>query len=628
MNNLTTLRLFNAIQVEQKTQTDNLHLDVTIKNGYVLSPEVAAVATDSLIREINSVIGLSGTKANASFHKSWEKIRTATDQQLFMEQLIHYFTTYGLEALGLYSESTIFIPDEALNIPAPKMIGGVRLVVVKGLTREEIFDRLAVLVGGVALSNDVLNDIMEIERANGYGQKLLDKTKNRELRTRLYDFHDLVPSDPEEFLKYVIYKLTGETLVIKNPNLIKKIRESVHGRWMDSVAIPKAPLRGLSAIFHRYKPLLLAMKSISRYKRVFNQMRRDAERYHIPMQPSYLNTVTERIKKGKGLYELEDQLGKVNIWRKIRLAQALSYRTDPGRSIVYRIRNGKGYVADFRFDQDTEALEALDTVLRSICKGLNVSGQTIYIPNSVELAIPATEKQFVGNIPAGSYIKTSEDMIAGVNWHNVNGHRIDLDLSSMDISGQKVGWDADYRRHGTMFSGDMTDASGKNGATELLYFPNKNMGAQLLSVNYFNHREGVPVPMSILVAHATSQPRGFTDRKSQLDYMVDPNNVLVVAKSTVSEQQTILGLVMHVNGENRFYFVNTTMGKSRSIRQGKYVKQTQQFFMDSLEHVISLRSVLRLAGAKVVDSRPEMGEYTDLSPEALDKGTLIQLLTK
>lgn len=636
--NKATLRLFNAIQVPKfkVKSVHNLLLDQTVKNGYVLSPQVAAVASPNLLKEIESIIGISGEKANNTFHKSWEKVRTAPLIQLYVEQMIHYIGTYGMESLGL--DPIVLIPAEALNVPEPSLTGDLRLVLIQGLTKEEIFEKMKVLVGGIALSNEVLNDIMEIEQTNNYGQALIDVCKNRELKIRLYDFHDLVPSDPEEFLKFVIYKLTGETLIIKNPNLIKKIKESVHRRWLDEVALPKAPFY-MGAIWHRYKPLWLAMRSLSKNKSWFNRLRRLAERQHIPVAPPYLNTVTERIQKGQSLSALTDHLKKANIWRKVRLAQALNYRTHPGNSIVYRIRNGKGWVEDFSFSNTAQARSALWFVIDSIAAGLKVRGQVFYMPDSVELALPATEKQFIGNIPMGSYIKTAEDMIAGIHWNNVGSNRIDLDLSSIAIDGKKVGWDAHYRSNNILFSGDMTDAGGPKGATELLYFPNKPMsGGQLLSVNYYNHQATVPVPATIMVAHDSRKPKGFGEstysygsgykRESHYDYMVDPNHILAVAKTTVSEQQTILGMVLHVNGQNRFYFVNTTMGKSRSMRQGKYVQQTQQYLLDSLESVISLRDVLTLAGASVVTSRPEMGEYVDLSPEALDKSILIKILTQ
>jgi hypothetical protein len=46
------------------------------------------------------------------------------------------------------------------------------------------------------------------------------------LKALLYDFYGLVPSEPVELLRYLISKLTSESLLIKNDDLINKIKQS------------------------------------------------------------------------------------------------------------------------------------------------------------------------------------------------------------------------------------------------------------------------------------------------------------------------------------------------------------------------------------------------------------------
>ena len=85
-----------------------------MKNGYILSPEVVFnyPNIDILLTTIDEEIGLSGKQMNASFHKSWQKVRDADIIQLVMEQIIHYITTYGFERLGIYDENSVYIPNE------------------------------------------------------------------------------------------------------------------------------------------------------------------------------------------------------------------------------------------------------------------------------------------------------------------------------------------------------------------------------------------------------------------------------------------------------------------------------------------------------------------------------------
>jgi hypothetical protein len=57
---------------------------------------------------VESVVGISGEKANAAFHKSWAVVQDAAMEQLVIQQIVHYLTIYAFEALGIgmdYAES-------------------------------------------------------------------------------------------------------------------------------------------------------------------------------------------------------------------------------------------------------------------------------------------------------------------------------------------------------------------------------------------------------------------------------------------------------------------------------------------------------------------------------------------
>jgi len=130
----------------------------------------------------------------------------------------------------------------------------------------------------------------------------------------------------------------------------------------------KAP-KDLGSIFLRYKPLFLAMKSISKNKTVFNRLRKDAVRMHKPLPVDYLNNVTNLLQREElDLKVLAAKLKDATIFRKIRLAYALNFRLNPSTSIVYKIRTGRGWATDFKWNWTTcdKVKEALDLVLVSI----------------------------------------------------------------------------------------------------------------------------------------------------------------------------------------------------------------------------------------------------------------------
>jgi hypothetical protein len=631
------LRLFNAVLVDKKVEKlfhYTPFLERGIKNGYVLSPYIDASV--SLLETIESVVGISGVKANAFFHKSWSVINDATIEQLVIQQIVHYITTYGFERLGIYSEDTVYIPKEVLELP--EITENLPLTVIKGLDRKEILDNILVLAAsGIALSQDTLTDIMTVIKGLDYSPTFIPDIKNRELKVLLYDYYDIAPTEPVEYLRFVVTKLTGKSLLIKNDELINEIK-AADQKVLDNL-LKNAPV-DLASIFYRFKPLFLAMKSISHNKTFFNRLRKSAVEMHKPLPEDVLNSVTSKIKHGDTLYfsTLLAKLANASIFRKIRLAYALNNRLNAGDSIVYKIRNGRGWATNFSWDRSLDKVTSniLDMVIISIADDIRekVDGKVIYIPSTIHYALPATEKQFLGNIPANSYVSIPHDMLVGIHWTNLDkaekedeswwGYetdgRVDLDLSLVSLN-SKYGWDAYYRSNtrSIMFSGDMTDARKPDGASEFFYIKNVVDEAKTLYANYFNYRKS-GVVCKLIIA---SEPVINFNR----DYMVNVNNIIATANINLTRKQNLLGVIMKVDGENRFYFSNTSIGDSITTRTNEISARVNNFMEDSCQNIIEFSDVLKRTGAIIVSEKPKEGEYIDLSPEALDKTTFIKLLS-
>jgi len=616
-----TLRLFNAIQVDKKSQHDHSGImERTIRNGYWLDSSIPA--NKAVLGEIEELIGISGEKANASFHKSWKVVRDASMETLVLQQIIHYLTTYGAEALGIYDEGMVYIPNEVLKLP--KFEAKLPVVFIKALTKEEVLDRIIKLGSGIAISEESLKDIMRIVNANEYDKAFINKIKNRELLGLLHDFYHIVPSDPVEYLRYVVAKLTDESLLIKNSKLIAKIKQA-DGKFL-AMLLKDAP-NNLASIFLRYKPLFLAMKSIAKTKktkRFFNQLRKKAKKQHKPLPEDYLNNITCHIKKGTlDKARLAKKLQKATLFRKIRLAAALRYRCAVSHSIVYRVRNGSGWATEFDWETGhiAETGAALSIVTASIARDLeHLQDKTVYIPAHVGYTLPASEKQFTGNFPSGTWVEVSDDLIVGIHWTDTK-RRIDLDLSVISPSG-KLGWDSQYRtqQRDVLFSGDVTAAPKPKGATELFYIKSKVPETRLLIVNYYNYQNDDPVDCRILVAKETPKVFGH-------NYMINPDNIIMVTNTVISKKQTILGLLTSVKGQNRVYFYTVGVGNSITSSSNKTSGHTLQYLTLTMLNALELREVLALAGANVVDEPPESGEFINLSPANLTKDSLLRLLT-
>lgn len=668
-----SLRLFKSVPIANKTKAkaDKALLEMTIRKGFIFSPEVVSNYHESLLDDVievvESIYGLTPERLNASFHKSWAKIRDTEMEQLVVEQIAHYLTTYGQESPAEYveekgeqwgvdnlggkilalddfesnkikDENYVYIPQEKLHIPLLEG-DGIKLVVIKGLTKDELREKLLNLLSlGVALAEDTMKDVVTLAKDVGFNHDEVGECKNKEVKIMLYRELEIVPYNATEFLRYAVYEATGKTLLIKSKGVIEQIKEDV-----DTTVYQlfykydkQHGLEKLAEIFYRFKPIFLAFRECDdRIKPIINKIRRLAVEYHKPMKEDYLNNVTHKLKSwarmsAKTKETLESELKKVNTFRKVRLAYALKFRTKDIDSILYRIRNGKSYATSFSFTHHGTAKKVLDIILDSIAEdmALNVADKDIYIPSHIHYTLPATEKMFTGNFPSGTYVDVEKDMLFGINWNNVDGHRIDLDLSVSSLKSGKIGWDTSYRSDDSriLFSGDITDARGENGATELFYVGRQAKDALALNVNYFNFMEDVEVPFKIIVAKKGNG-------KLKPNYMVDPNEIIVVVDTKINQHQKMLGLAIITTSGGRFYFAESYTEKSITSRNTKHAEHARKYLLAFYENTISLRDVLKRAGANIIES-PWVEEsvvsddYIDLSPEMLEKDTILNLLKK
>jgi hypothetical protein len=619
---IETLRLFNAVQLNTgKNTLRTLKRDVkntlwrTMKQGYIVDPRLNL--TEQELAAIEAAI-LDGKKLSATFHKTWAKVANSPIELLVLQQLFHYTTTYGFESLGIYDESFVYIPNEHSVMPEFD-ISSLKFLYVRALTAGEILVKILELDGsGIALSNETLNDIMVIIRENEYKPSFVHSLKNRELKTRCSILYDIAPDQPEEWLRYVIMKLTGESLLVKNSRLIKMI-DAADGKILDKY-IASAP-SGLASIFLRYKPLFLALRRISNNKKFFNDLRRRAVTEHRPVGQAYLATVTSQIKNGTlSIPELKEQLKGASVWAKVRLAYALRYRqfNQGNLPIVYRVRTGRGWATETTWtpkdNMYTDA--ALYEVLRSIADNMDVKGKVFYVPEGVNYGIPASEKQFIGNIPQGTSVTIPKDMVVGVHWKDKN-FRTDLDLSLLSTDGRKYGWNGYWRNaeRSVLFSGDITSGGGPHGATELLYIKKSPNTELLCTVNNFTYGYNSKAPVEAQVFLASE------DLSSDLrrGYMVAQNNIVLSAQVMIEQPEYIFGFILG----DKMYFTNVALGNKVASRGDENTKRAIDYYTSLAKITLSLTSLLLMAGATVVHTIPEDGEYTDLTQ--LDKTSIISL---
>lgn len=628
-----TIKLFKGVIVSEDISNyaieEKAYIEVckkTVPLGFVFDSKVlinnSSREVDKIIEMVKKEYCVTGREMNNSFHKSWAKVRDASMAQLVVEQIVHYITTYGYESVGAYDNDTVYIPEEELDVP--ELEGRLKLIVIHGFTKEELKARVLKFINmGVALKEDTVKQLISITEMFDLTEKEIGDIKNKEIKAALYKEYGLFPKDPQEFIRYLVYVTTGDTLIIKNKKLTTAIKEAKKKEALKLIKDydENVGLGKLASIFYRFKPIFLAFKGDPKMNYIINTINRIAPTWHKPMKEDYLNSITSKIKQDKpiAIGVLRKHLRDVNIFRKARLAYALKFRTTGADAVLYRIRNGRSYATTFEFDNIEYAEKILKIVLEEIAYELhkNVNGKKVYIPKNITYTLPSTEKMFTGNIPSGSSVTVDKDMVFGIHWNDIDSHRIDLDLSLINIGG-KIGWDSSYRSSGRdiLFSGDMTSAGGKNGASELFYVKNVMPGVSLMSVNYYNYDESIPVPFKIMIGE---------ERLSsiEMNHTLNPNNVKAVSNTVMTEHQKTLGIIVTGKEGCTFYFTESNMESGVSSKETKAVEQARTFLYNYYANSINLNELLELSGAELV-GKDECD--IDLSPEALEKDTILNLM--
>lgn len=635
------LRLFKAYTIDEKIRQSNNTLS-SLQSGILYTNDVS----NDVKKAAEDLYGLKPEDWNRTFHKSFQTILDTPIEVLIAQQIVHYITTYGLEALDLYNADTVYIPYEKLEIP--ELEENVKLQVIRKITETGLNERLmTLLTSGIALSKQTIADVMVL--SDFINKDEFDKIKNREVKIALYDKYNVVPSNNMEFLRYVVYKITGSTLYIQNKAMIHTIKSTDKTnayKYFSNYVSKSSGYIELAKIFLRNKNIFLAFKTNSPehiYEKslntIINKISKNSKKYHQPLTTNILDTLSNinTIKEVNANTEnIINALDNVTVFRELRIINGLRFRlratSDKTNSIVYRVRNGKAYATEFKpmSSRTAKAVQIIyDIVYNHLINRIKpiFENKNIYIPNIVQYAVPTSEKQFVGNMPEGSTLTVprNNNMVIGVHWTNLANKRVDLDLKLLNKN-SAYGWDASYYSNSgdIVFSGDVTDAQLPNGATEaFLITPNVNAKSFLLTLNDFTQvKEEIPFELFI---------SSLDNASISKNYMVDPNTVQVLFhnkfENTDKSKPTSsinLGFVQIDTNEVNIQFKNFETIKGSVNNPNEVNKRIYDYTNMYSEAQLTLNELLKDSGANIVNSSTvEKLESVDVNGETLYKKVLV-----
>ena len=495
---------------------------VAAKCGYIVAPEACTRETLEYFKDLKADF-------NSTFYKTIEDVTSKSRLELFIDQIMHYASTYGTG----FSEGNGYVPNDGehpeFSFTEYKYIGAV--------SENELAVRCLELgKAGIALSSEVV-EFCANAMINWWGggnyceeewQKLIESLTNRELQSTLYSKLDIAPLEKFALLRYIATKQLGSAMIIQNKDQIQAIKSNPSK--FNFTTLTEQQVINLSSIFLRYKNWLLAFKD-EKNAPVLNKMRRLAKKTHTPLKPGFWENI---LKDMPSLEIVKGKLGEISNFKKIQLYMACQERLlcAPHRSFL--IRNQKFYWKENTMLPDQKYYEALMMILME-----SLPHPKVRLPKNIRLACPSSEKSFLGNMPLGTQYKFQDNGFLGIYWRNEWGTR-DFDLHFYDKNGHHIGWNAGYydRKQSVVFSGDMTNASPE--ATEIMFF-RYDCPEGFLSCCRYSGNQGSR--FDVIMGQGTYD-RNTSNRYSRGGgYMVDPNNVATRFECTSEKRETTCGYV-------------------------------------------------------------------------------------
>lgn len=592
--NRALLQIFSSVLKQNETE------GFSITNGIAL-PSSAVDAFDVVQSYVNEEV-ITNDKMRNTFLKSW------TQSSDYWEEMVAHIG--GVFALGYGSVGTYTFPANVVNgVPQ-----GTKLFIVGVLTRDEVIDRVLVLLGsGAALKQDTIEKIFLVMDLLDYKWSGEEVIKNKEAQIYIADKHKVMPKSGDMFLRFVIYKVSDSTTLIKSSKVIRDIKgnPSKVAGYLEAYYACHKTWKGLSEVFLRHKPLFLAMKN-DRTKASINKISKLARKYHRPMPVNPMNNL------GYGRITFED-LDKATVFailRALNYCHNRSASTGDERNLTYKIRNGKIKVVNCsskKFVNNQYLTANMTTIVsylqQKLSKALN--GVKVYIPSNVKYALPVSEKMMLGGIPFGTRISSDEPLCSGIYWKNEWG-ATDFDLSGVSPY-QRIGWDAKWKG-AVQYSGDVTDAP--YGAMEFMVAREKLESAVLLVNNRYSGRPGAEYQLCVgKSSDASLSGNGF---------MMSESKLLFQSPKLASEsKEMIVGAFLPNDASGKYEYVvfNLRSSNARVSSSDKLIELKS--IMEEYTTQVTLNQVIESMGAVLVDTVSDAD--IDLTPSSLGVDTLINL---
>lgn len=551
---------------------------------------------------------------NSTFYKKWEDVTSKSRFELFLDQVYHYFSTYGTD----FSMGNGYTPnDGGEDEPFPFD----KLVVIKAVSAEEYAEDIKTLLySGIAIKSETVAAMVSFLSEYSLVDRLdIDKLANREAQALISEALNKLPEDKFALLRCLIYRYTGSTSIIKDKKSFRTIKNSAkQGKEIfDLSQLSPAQKKALSSIFYRFKPLFLAMRKTSENnKKTVNEIRRLARIYHQPFKAGFwescLNNGTDETET---LLYAKEHVDEIDNFKKISLLYGIKarlLRPEGFEGATFVVRNGKLFAdQSWKNTLSADYLNNLYSILEdSLIEALKPKSCRVKRNKNVVLALPSSEKNFIGPYPMYSHLDIrGEDTIIGLYWRDNWGGK-DLDLSFLAEDGTKYGWNASFysEKKDVIFSGDMTSATPE--ASECFLF-RKGVVDGLVKINvYYGLKDMIGARLYL------GRYKGELEGDSlPVNYMCKKEDIFFSADLSFEEaSEKLLAYIL----DGTMYLIDMGSGYGQVSHEDETSVLMRKLAQIKCRGIIPLEEILEKAGFEFVEDGAEV-DLNDISVSEMIK---------
>lgn len=650
MSNLNTiLRLFKAVVVKDHQTYNNMAEVKRIKDALFLRGifidedtlthlDVSAMPMDELVRDADALYGVNLMKLNSSFYKTFSEMQSKSDFELFVDQILHYGSTYG-EITWLQNHGDIYEPETLDNDTIVELQTKAKaFTIIEGITETELEDKINTLFSsGIALKSEDIADLMKL--ASHYTLEINpDTVANKEVQAILGATYGVLPRDFDAFMRVVFYKVTGTTLVIKD--ILRKDQfltmDTLKADAIAQLFIDYRNHYGIKAITEnimRYRKYILYIRknASDRFNKFFNFILKQSKVDKKPRAKSVMANVVDSSVTVDMLTKSAENATIFQIVRAINVInERLSSYGQDAVPVEYRIRNGYSWITEKSFNVNSSDLQVKLYTLVAILRAktnANFKDKVVFAP--IDYKVPTSTKTFVTNAtPELTRIHVPGNVKIGVAWSK----DADIDLHVRTIEGNSLGWNSGYHDSGVYYSGDLTALNSHGFAAEYMLFKDYK-GTAILNAHPFNLRGNSELPLDIVI----SKDNGHSGIKS--DVMATFDDIVFHDKLTV-EPHKALSFAVVTKVEDGYDIILSSaseFGNHVHVPNMNTQDMRLQILKRKADTSIGIHDFAILNGAVVTTDKAEFDAYVkenevdedniiDLSPETMTQDKLIELL--